>query len=461
VSVAATVASPLAPAALREGPAPTPEEGLVRARRIVSPRTGIVSDVTFHELAADDPLFYWATSHPGNVVPIGGQPARNEGNAASVDPDRAVLKAVGESVERYCSALYDERELRLATYDELEGDAVPPERFVLFSERQYREPGFRFAPFTRETPVRWVRGDSLVHNRPTWVPAQFVYVPYRREPSREPPLRELISTGLAAGPTLASAAYRGMVEMIERDAFSIVWHNRLPRPHIDLESVGDPFAEELLRAFRGVPVRLHAVLLTLDLDVPVVLVVMTSESDRPPLTTIGIGADLSPRRALVLALEEAGLGFIAVRWLAAGTPDYRPEPGYRDCVDLRRHALAHALDATLRPRIEFLTRPSETLALAELPDRSSESSVANLRVVASELGDKGFDVVGVDLTTPDVDEVGFKVVRSVVPGLQPLDDAHTCRHLGGRRLYELPYRLGLLPRPAAESDLNPDPHPFP
>jgi ribosomal protein S12 methylthiotransferase accessory factor len=423
-------------------------EGLTRARRIVSPRTGIVSGVTFHDLAADDPLFYWATSHPGSTVPIGGLAARNEGNAASVDRDRAVLKAVGESVERYCAALYDERDLLLATHDELEGDAVPPENFVLFSERQYREPGFRFAPFTRETPVRWARGRSLVHDRPTWVAAQFVYVPDRGEPSREPPLRGLISTGLAAGPTLAHAAYRGMVEMIERDAFSIVWHHRLPRPHIDLESVRDPFVERLLRAFRGVPVRLHAVLLTLDVDVPVVLVVMTSESGRPPLTTIGVGADLSPRRALALALEEAGLGFIAVRWLAANTPDYRPEPGYRDCVDLRRHALAHALDPALQSRIDFLIRPSETLSLGELPDRSSASAAENLRVVARELGDNGFDVVAVDLTTPDIDAVGYKVVRSVVPGLQPLDDDHTCRHLGGHRL-------------SAEGDLNPDPHPFP
>src|SRR5262249_33779226 len=158
------------------------------------------------------------------------------------DPDRAVLKAVGESVERYCAALCDEQELVLATYDELEEDAVPPERFALFSERQYREPGFPFAPLTRETPVRWVRGHSLVHDRPTRVPAQFVYVPYRRDPL-EPPLRQLISTGLAAAPTLAWATYRGMVEMIERDAFSIVWHNRLPRPHIDLASVDDPFAQ--------------------------------------------------------------------------------------------------------------------------------------------------------------------------------------------------------------------------
>jgi ribosomal protein S12 methylthiotransferase accessory factor len=200
-------------------------------------------------------------------------------------------------------------------------------------------------------------------------------------------------------------------------------------------------------------VRLHAVLLTLDIDVPVVLIVMTSESGAPPLTTIGIGADLSPRRALALALEEAGLGFVAVRWLAASTPDYRPEPGHRECVDLRRHALAHALDPTLRSSVEFLTYADDTLSLNELPDRSSESQ-ENLRLVTGELAAHGFDVIAVDLTTPDVDEAGYKVVRSVVPGLQPLDDDHTCRHLGGSRLYQWS-------GPAEEHELNPDPHPFP
>jgi len=451
----------VAAASVARPSAPTLAEMLVRVRRLVSPRAGIVSGVSFRELAADDPAVYWATSQPANVLPLAGSPARNEGNAASVDPDRAVLKAVGESVERYCSALYDERELLFASYDELPAPAVQPERFALFSERQYATAGFRYTPLTRATRVRWVRGHSLVDDRPVWVPAAYVYVPYRLDPAGEPAVRDLISTGLAAGPTLASAAYRASVEAVERDAFMIVWQNRLRRPHIDLETVRDPFVEALLRAFRRVPVRLHAVLLTLDVDIPVVLIVITTDSDRVPLTTIGLGADLSPRRALALALEEASLGFVGLRRLAALSPGYRPEPGYRDVVDLHRHGLAHAVDPALRRTIDFLVDASSTIRLDELPDRSSESVVVNLRTAVDTIAAEGLDVVAVDLTTPDVDDVGFKVVRCVVPGLQPLDIDHTHRHLGGRRLYDVPWRLGLVPRPRHESELNRHPHPFP
>src|SRR5205814_8548329 len=151
----------------------------VNVDTLVSPRTGIVSRVRLVELAADDPPLHWAMSYGCDTVPIGGLRAHNDGNAAAADRGRAVLKAVGESVERYCAAIYDEDELVLAAFDELDGAATPPEQFALFGERQYAEPGFRFRPLTRETVVRWVRGRSLVHDRPTWVPAQFVYVPYR------------------------------------------------------------------------------------------------------------------------------------------------------------------------------------------------------------------------------------------------------------------------------------------
>jgi ribosomal protein S12 methylthiotransferase accessory factor len=74
---------------------------------------------------------------------------------------------------------------------------------------------------------------------------------------------------------------------------------------------------------------------------------------------------------------------------------------------------------------------------------------------------RGLDVIAVDLTTPDIDDVGFKVVRAVIPGLQPLDIDHRHRHLGGRRLAEVPWRMGLANAPVGEDAFNPHPHPFP
>src|SRR5260370_38285123 len=126
------------------------------------------------ETVPEEPAIYWAQSLPADLGALAGRTALNGGNATSVDPDRATMKAVGESVERYCAAFYDEQELVFGAYRDISGTSVRPEDFALFSELQYSEPDFPFARFTREAAVRWVPGHSLLNDCPTWVPAGFV-----------------------------------------------------------------------------------------------------------------------------------------------------------------------------------------------------------------------------------------------------------------------------------------------
>ena len=49
----------------------------------------------------------------------------------------------------------------------------------------------------------------------------------------------------------------------------------------------------------------------------------------------------------------------------------------------------------------------------------------------------------------------------LAPELCMLDVVHAARFLGGTRLYEAAWRLGLRDRPLRERDINPEPHPFP
>jgi ribosomal protein S12 methylthiotransferase accessory factor len=442
--------------ALDDPPLADAADGLARARRLVSERTGLIRHVAYEELAADDPPLHWARATPAEVEATGARMSLNRGGAVSADPDRAVLKAVGESVERYCAAQWDEDSLVAASYQELGPEAVHPDEFVLFYPAQYDEPAFPWSPFHTDVTVRWARGTSLLSGEPRYVPATFVYVPYGAEPGCGP-LWMPISSGLACAPSLARALYRAALEPIERDAFMIVWQNRLTRPQIDLGSVGDPFVKRLVESFERIPMRCHAVVLTLDVEVTVILGLLTSETGRPPLTVSGLGADLSPVRALALALEELAQGFVGMRRVAAAEPDWRPSDDYGDVDTVTRHGHAHAVDERLVETIDFLLT-GEVVGIDELIDRSSPSQVGNLRTVVDELGSHGFDPIGVDLTTEDVDAAGFKVVRVVVPGLQPLDVDHARPYRGGSRLYELPRKLGLSAAPADPHDF---PHPFP
>jgi ribosomal protein S12 methylthiotransferase accessory factor len=444
---------------LDELPPPGLSEALVRASRLISNRVGVISEIEFIETTPDEPDVYWAQSRPAELTPLAGRAALNHGNATSVDHDRAVMKCVGETVERYCSAFYDDRELVYGTYEEMSGKALPPEDFALFSERQYSQAQFPYAPFTRHTPVRWISGQSLLDDCPTWAPASFVYIPYDRAPD-EPRLKDLISTGLACGATYASALLKAVCEAVERDAYTIVWQNSLSRPHIDLDNIDDPLLAPYLRVLKRLPIRMHAVLLTLDIPIPVILMVMT-RSDGPPWTIVASGADLSPRHALLLALEEAYLALIGMGRTAAAKHDYRPAADYSDVTNVTLHGLAHAVDPRLRSSVDFLTRPAEVVSLSELRDVSTGNPAVDLRTALKELRPVMSDVVGVDVTTPDIDEAGFKVVRVIVPELVPMDTNHRYPHLGGRRLYDVPWKLGLTGRRRDEDELNIHPHPFP
>jgi len=198
----------------------------------------------------------------------------------------------------------------------------------------------------------------------------------------------------------------------------------------------------------------------LDIPIPVVLVVMT-RSNGLPWTVVASAADLSPRHAVVLALEEACLALIGMGRAAAAARRYQPAEDYSDVTTMERHGLAHAVDPRLRSSVAFLTEPRECITLDHLHDAASGNPVTDLSTALEGIRPHVSDVVGIDVTTPDIDEVGFKVARVIVPELVPMDIDHRYPHRGGRRLYDVPRKLGLLAEPRDESELNPLPHPFP
>ncbi len=442
-------------------PAAVLDESLERARRLVSDRTGIISSVEHLELKPDEPPIFWAQSHPANAVPLGGKVALNLGSAASTDPRRATIKAVGESIERYCSSQYDKDFLLLKSFNKLDQRAVRPEQFALFSQSQYSKPGFPYAPMTSDTPLRWVRGLSLVHQEETYVPAGMTFVPYEYGGMDEPAIDNAISTGMACGPDRAAATYKAILEVIERDVFMIVWLNRLPRPRIDLSSVEHPFPKGLLKQLEGLPISCRAWLLTLDIEIAVILVQLSNASGKTPYSVVGIGIDLDPNRALGLALEEACMGYLGMNRYSVAKDQFQPEAGFRNVTSPLEHGIAHALWPELKDSMKFLTASEKPISIQSLPNSSSSNMGANVETLVRRIGDKGMDVIAVDLTLSDVDDVGFKVVRAIVPGMQPLDLNHNLQHLGRGRLYHVPYEMGLMNKKPEEEEFNPLPHPFP
>jgi ribosomal protein S12 methylthiotransferase accessory factor len=132
--------------------------------------------------------------------------------------------------------------------------------------------------------------------------------------------------------------------------------------------------------------------------------------------------------------------------------------GYSDVRSLLDHsAFFHARER--RGELAFLLDHGRTQHLDELPNRS-RSVRDDLTTAVEGLARAGCRVAYADLTTDDVRPYGVHVVRTIATGLQPMHFGHGEERLGGRRLFELPVRLGYADEPRSESDLNPCPHPL-
>lgn len=426
---------------------------------LTDPQLGIIRSVDTIDLVAEDPPVFLVTAEPCDTMPLFGIRAANRGAACAVTWERALAKACGESVERYCSAYFDFSSMLLASPEELSQRGlrhILPGGVYAFADWQYEQPGFRFQPVRGADRLRWVAATELSRADEVWVPASLVYVPYMFDAAVEPFTHMPISTGLAAGPSPQWCIDKGIAEIIERDALMITWHNRLMAPQLRLDSCQghDDELDRLLAAAALPGTELHINLLTVDIAVPVLLVAITNPlacaEQGPPLSAFGLGADACPVAALKSALEEA----LLTRTLLHRSAEINDSPGYvhRRYESLRDHMLAHATDWSLRARLDFLFESGTWLSLTELRQR-----FAARPDLAREVMDQGHAVITKDLTTPDVRAQGLHVVRSIIPGLQPLDDHHDHRFLGGQRLHSVPRRLGL--RPA--EPFNPDPHPFP
>jgi len=446
---------------LKTGSPRTLSDALQAAKKLISKRTGIISTVEFDNLASSEPSLFFARSTPANTFVLNDMKAMNHGAAASIDPKRAIMKAVGESIERYCPAHFRYEDFVLSTYNDLDCEAIHPEDFSLFSEKQYAEPGFPFSRPTASTPLRWVSAYSISHDQPVMIPASFVYIPYYFDSLHEPLTHNPISTGLACGSNLAPAIYKGILEVIERDAFMIMWQNQLPCSRIDLSTVNNPFIQSMLNELEVLPVECQAYLIPSDIEVPVILVLLRNTSGHLPHTVMGISVDLDPQKALMLALEEVSLSWVGMGRYSQIENDYKSAKDYKNVTDLNLHGLAHAVDPDLGKSLEFLNSSGKQISLQDIKNVYDENMVHNIQTLVDKLGEKDLNVVVKDLTTVDVDEVGFKVIRVVVPGMQPLDVNHARRHLGGSRLYQVPCQMGPKSQPLAEEDLNPYPHMFP
>jgi ribosomal protein S12 methylthiotransferase accessory factor len=429
-------------------------------KRLVQARGGLFSSTIRARARSAEPRFVTRIAPMGDLLQLevigrkkaGSHPPVSEsaGAGTSIEDGEANLLALAEGLERYCAAVYEPDQLIRAPANELGEKALDLAAIPRCSETELLHPDCPLIAPNKTEAIRWVPGLSLHDGKLVYIPACMVYT---RAGYISPDERfwRPITTGCAIHCSYEDALLNGLLEVIERDAISIIWLQRLQLPQIVVDDVPACLTDlwgRLKRASCAIEYTFFDA--TFDLGIPTVYGVQTSRTEEHLTTLVSCATALDPAEALGKVIREMASLRVAFR------QPRRPPDDPKNCNDVFDGA-AYMARRSNRSGFDFLLTGKRTIRLSEMI-RIDRTRAAGLKWVLRRLKECGMEAYAVDLSTDEAIRAGFRAVRAIVPGLQPLSFCHRARYLGHPRLYDTPVQMGY---PSyAESDLNPWPQPF-
>lgn len=317
-----------------------------------------------------------------------------DGTGVSTDPNASRVAAVAEVVEGYCGTapLRDDNRYR-ASPRQLGSRAVAWQHLAWPSADQYGRLSTLRA-MTDDHAIDWCPAWSLTRGRAMLVPAAFVIADVSNDV-----LPEWTSTGLASHVCLTRAVLGGLCEVLERDALATTWYNALATT--PLSPAGTPLERLLDRLDREAGVTVRLMVLPTDSPFPVVLA-LARRHVAPPFAAVGVACHANLAMAASKAVAESIQVMVGLKPGGDGS-DLDDDPAARYATPEG----AEVLESCLQPT-------EETVGHCTEPSHRSPSVALNAGV--AQLARQGLEVLAAELTTADVAQAGWRVVRVMVPG---------------------------------------------
>ncbi|WBF05567.1 YcaO-related McrA-glycine thioamidation protein [Methanothermobacter thermautotrophicus] len=302
---------------------------------------------------------------------------------------QARASAMMEAFERYSAERKPEDETFTAHPEDCDG--LDPESLILPGSTDLK------------SELEWINAENLTGDEEVPVPANAVFHPYN-PPEGCMSLFRSNTNGLASGNAREEAIFHGLMEVIERDAWSLFEARRGPKVEVDCSGTDNDIISGLLEKFHAAGVEVTLVDLTADTGVATVAAVADDTVLRDPaLLTMGVGTHLDPEIAVIRALTEVAQSRATqIHGTREDTvrAEFMRRAGYERMKRLNRH---------------WFSEPEDTITLDEMEDLSTRSFRGDLEITLRKLRESGLeDVFYVDLTR----DVGVPVVRVIVPGLE-------------------------------------------
>ena len=335
------------------------------------------------------------TAQSGGVSIYAGKGAKKE---------QAKASAMMEGFERYSAEIQksDEENFKIATIDEIyDMDFIRPNDLILSNE-------VKILDFEKENKLEWTLASDILTEKDYFIPSNSIFHPYvPRKKEGAIAIFKGNTNGLASGNVLEEAVLHGILEVIERDAWSIFELTKTNKKEINIETIDNSLINDLLQKFKKESVDIKLMDLTADVDIPTIA---ASADDTilqdPALLSLGVGTHLNPEIAVLRALTEVAQSRATQ---IHGTREdttratFMRKAGYIRMKKINKHYFESVSD-------------DKMIDLNDIEDKSTQSLKTDIEIAINELKRNKFDkILFKDLTRK---ELGINVVRVVIPGME-------------------------------------------
>ena len=329
------------------------------------------------------------TAQEGGVSIYGGK---------GISKDHARASAMMEGFERYSAERQDCDETVSADIYEISkyGEFIEPKSLNLSKELEKRG--------LDDLNLEWSLSHDLISGNDYYIPTNAVFHPYDAKDNADK-LFKSNTNGLASGNILEEAILHGMLEVIERDAWSIFELTHKNYAQIDLESIKSDIINDIIDKFESNGIKIKLMDFTADVKIPTIAASADDTVTKDAgLLTLGMGTHLDPEVAILRALTEVAQSRATqINGAREDTvrADFAREAGYERMKRINKF---------------YFKEEENQIPLSDIENKSTTSITKDIEIVKDELIANDIEkILYVDLTRPELD---VSVVRVIIPEME-------------------------------------------
>ena len=315
-----------------------------------------------------------------------------------ISKDHAKASALMEGFERYSAEKQESDETIIADLNEIskKGRYIEPRSLNL--PKKYEKEDIS------KIPIEWSISHDLISDNDYYVPTNAIYHPYIPKENAQS-LFKSNTNGLASGNNLEESILHGILEVIERDAWSIFELTHKNYSQINLDTIENDIINDALLKFENEGIKIKLMDFTADIDIPTIA---ASADDTvlkdPGLLTLGMGSYLNPEVAVLRALTEVAQSRATqIHGSREDTvrADFAREAGYERMKRINKY---------------YFKQEENQINLSDIEDKSTSFITQDIDIVKEELIAHDISkILYTDLTRPEID---VSVVRVVIPEME-------------------------------------------